>query len=356
MQDVDPVLADVGAVPGAGSISRPCGMWSPTSSASSRCRSAGPSRSSAAAARRTGSDPEQRPRPTRAGSSPSAGAPKRPGRRSLPRPFPLDISPASRTRPGTARSSAPEDEDKRASAGTGLVSRREMATAEALAQTGTPPPEARGLRRRDGRPPARDLRLRVLHQEPAPPRLRQPAEGAAHLRQGGGGQRARRRRGGGHPARRRGKIEVVPSNGAPCPRQPGDAVPRHGHRQRPRHRPPPDPADLRQAPLRLEVPPPPDEPRPAGHRDHRRGHVRPAHDRASRVQITSRTSARSPAHYFEVQIDTKKNEPRIFGNTTIEWECHRGTQVTVELEGALPAGPGRAWTTTSSRRPSPIRT
>jgi DNA topoisomerase-6 subunit B len=29
------------------------------------------------------------------------------------------------------------------------------------------------------------------------------------------------------------------------------------------------------------------------------------------VQIISRTSARAPAHYFEVQIDTKKNEPRI---------------------------------------------
>src|SRR5437867_11962512 len=29
------------------------------------------------------------------------------------------------------------------------------------------------------------------------------------------------------------------------------------------------------------------------------------------VQIISRTSARAPAHYFEVQIDTKKNEPMI---------------------------------------------
>src|SRR5262247_2227011 len=29
------------------------------------------------------------------------------------------------------------------------------------------------------------------------------------------------------------------------------------------------------------------------------------------VQIISRTSARAPAHYFEVQIDTKKNEPLI---------------------------------------------
>ena len=32
------------------------------------------------------------------------------------------------------------------------------------------------------------------------------------------------------------------------------------------------------------------------------------------VQIISRTSARAPAHYFEVQIDTKKNEPRILEN------------------------------------------
>src|SRR4051812_4442847 len=29
------------------------------------------------------------------------------------------------------------------------------------------------------------------------------------------------------------------------------------------------------------------------------------------VQIISRTSGRSPAHFFEVQIDTKKNEPQI---------------------------------------------
>src|SRR5262249_2627309 len=50
------------------------------------------------------------------------------------------------------------------------------------------------------------------------------------------------------------------------------------------------------------------------------------------VQITSRTSARAPAHYFEVQIDTKKNEPRILEKKQIDWENHRGTQVTVEIE------------------------
>jgi DNA topoisomerase-6 subunit B len=56
------------------------------------------------------------------------------------------------------------------------------------------------------------------------------------------------------------------------------------------------------------------------------------------VQIISRTSAQSSAHYFEVQIDTKKNEPRIFENKKIEWENHRGTQVTLELEGRYQKG------------------
>src|SRR5436190_6658664 len=37
------------------------------------------------------------------------------------------------------------------------------------------------------------------------------------------------------------------------------------------------------------------------------------------VQITSRTSAKTPAHYFEVQIDTKKNEPRILVEQPTAW-------------------------------------
>jgi DNA topoisomerase-6 subunit B len=56
------------------------------------------------------------------------------------------------------------------------------------------------------------------------------------------------------------------------------------------------------------------------------------------VQITSRISAKSPAHYFEVQIDTKKNEPRILENKKIEWENHCGTQVTLEIEGRYQKG------------------
>jgi DNA topoisomerase-6 subunit B len=56
------------------------------------------------------------------------------------------------------------------------------------------------------------------------------------------------------------------------------------------------------------------------------------------VQITSRTGPRSPAHYFEVQIDTKKNEPRIFESKKIQWEIQRGTQVTLEIEGRYQRG------------------
>jgi len=56
------------------------------------------------------------------------------------------------------------------------------------------------------------------------------------------------------------------------------------------------------------------------------------------VQIISRTSARAPAHYFEVQIDTKKNEPLILEKKQIAWESQRGTQVTMEVEGRYQKG------------------
>src|SRR6266478_5310052 len=38
------------------------------------------------------------------------------------------------------------------------------------------------------------------------------------------------------------------------------------------------------------------------------------------VQIISRTGPKAAAHYFEVQIDTKKNEPLVHENKKIEWE------------------------------------
>jgi DNA topoisomerase VI subunit B len=56
------------------------------------------------------------------------------------------------------------------------------------------------------------------------------------------------------------------------------------------------------------------------------------------VQIISRTGPRAAAHYFEVSIDTKKNEPRIFESKKIDWTHPRGTQVTLEIEGRYQKG------------------
>src|SRR5213592_132229 len=56
------------------------------------------------------------------------------------------------------------------------------------------------------------------------------------------------------------------------------------------------------------------------------------------VQIISRTGARAAAHHFEVQIDTKKNEPRIVENKKIDWEHQRGTQVALEIDGRYQKG------------------
>src|SRR5438876_4941009 len=56
------------------------------------------------------------------------------------------------------------------------------------------------------------------------------------------------------------------------------------------------------------------------------------------VQIISRTGPKSAAHFFEVQIDTKKNEPLVHENKKIKWDPPRGTQVTLEVEGRYQKG------------------
>jgi DNA topoisomerase VI subunit B len=56
------------------------------------------------------------------------------------------------------------------------------------------------------------------------------------------------------------------------------------------------------------------------------------------VKIISRTGPKAPAHYFEVQIDTKKNEPLVHENKQIEWDQPRGTQVSIEVEGRYQKG------------------
>jgi DNA topoisomerase-6 subunit B len=56
------------------------------------------------------------------------------------------------------------------------------------------------------------------------------------------------------------------------------------------------------------------------------------------VKIISRTGARAAAHYFEVQIDTKKNEPLVHENKQVEWDQPQGTQVSIEVEGRYQKG------------------
>jgi DNA topoisomerase-6 subunit B len=56
------------------------------------------------------------------------------------------------------------------------------------------------------------------------------------------------------------------------------------------------------------------------------------------IRIVSRTGKRKPAHYFELQIDTKKNRPEIIKDEEIEWESEHGTRVEIDLEGKYQKG------------------
>ncbi len=78
------------------------------------------------------------------------------------------------------------------------------------------------------------------------------------------------------------------------------------------------------------------------------------------VKIMSQVSKRKPAHYYEIQIDTKKNHPEILNGGgegvdippgeqgakyiekhCIEWiDLHHGTRVTIELEAKYQRGRG----------------
>jgi DNA topoisomerase VI subunit B len=79
------------------------------------------------------------------------------------------------------------------------------------------------------------------------------------------------------------------------------------------------------------------------------------------VKIISKISAKKPAHYFEIQIDTKRNQPEIINGKGegedipagdkggkyiadhgIEWvsQLNNGTRVTIELEGRYTRGRG----------------
>jgi len=56
------------------------------------------------------------------------------------------------------------------------------------------------------------------------------------------------------------------------------------------------------------------------------------------ISITSKTSKNKPAHYYELEIDTKRNEPRIILDKTIDWPVSQGTKVEIELEAKFQKG------------------
>lgn len=57
------------------------------------------------------------------------------------------------------------------------------------------------------------------------------------------------------------------------------------------------------------------------------------------IRIVSRPKARGPAHLFELQIDTRRNEPQIVRETDVDEFPHAtGTRIELELEGRFAGG------------------
>ena len=56
------------------------------------------------------------------------------------------------------------------------------------------------------------------------------------------------------------------------------------------------------------------------------------------VSITSKTGRNRPAHHYKLEIDTKKNEPRVIAEEMVDWPVERGTKVEIELEAKFQKG------------------
>ncbi|MFQ5877720.1 MAG: DNA topoisomerase VI subunit B [Acidobacteriota bacterium] len=56
------------------------------------------------------------------------------------------------------------------------------------------------------------------------------------------------------------------------------------------------------------------------------------------VSITSRVGRRKAAHFFEIAIDTARNEPKILTDREIEWDHEHGTRVQMDLAGTYRKG------------------
>lgn len=56
------------------------------------------------------------------------------------------------------------------------------------------------------------------------------------------------------------------------------------------------------------------------------------------TKVTSKTSSKRLAHYYELHINTQKNEPEIVKEDSIEWNKNHGTKVEIELEARYQKG------------------
>jgi len=56
------------------------------------------------------------------------------------------------------------------------------------------------------------------------------------------------------------------------------------------------------------------------------------------ISVVTRTGKRSPAHHFEIVIDTQRNEPKVQRDETVDWDAPHGTRVEIELAGQWRGG------------------
>lgn len=56
------------------------------------------------------------------------------------------------------------------------------------------------------------------------------------------------------------------------------------------------------------------------------------------IEIVSKISPKDPAHFYELQLDTQKNEPRIIQEGIISWDKEHGTKIEIEMESSYAKG------------------
>ena len=56
------------------------------------------------------------------------------------------------------------------------------------------------------------------------------------------------------------------------------------------------------------------------------------------ARITSRIDPNHPAHYFELHLNTQKNEPEIVKDEEVQWKKERGTKVELDIEATYQKG------------------